>query len=128
MTSPPSRECTHLYKILTPQEHNALPQRAWKGTEFDQNDGFIHLSTSTQLRATLSRFFADTTEVVLVCIPREKLERHDAGELKFELAPSVGDEFGHIYGTIEPQHFLWTRAVHQADGSWEESRLGELPF
>jgi uncharacterized protein (DUF952 family) len=112
-----------------------------------QNDGFIHLSTSTQLRATLSRFFADTTEVVLVCIPREKLERHDAGELKFELAPSVGDEFGHIYGvslslaaragwqsadvceqTIEPQHFLWTRAVHQADGSWEESRLGELPF
>jgi hypothetical protein len=35
MTSPPSRECTHLYKILTPQEHNALPQRAWKGTEFD---------------------------------------------------------------------------------------------
>ena len=35
MTSPPSRECTHLYKILTPQEHNALPQSAWKGTEFD---------------------------------------------------------------------------------------------
>ena len=63
-----------------------------------QKDGFIHLSTSTQLRATLSRFFADTNEVVLVCIPREKLESHDAGELKFELAPSVGEEFGHIYG------------------------------
>lgn len=108
----------------------------------------MHLSTSTQLRATLVRFFANVPEVVLACLPRAALEQHAPASLRFELAPSVGEEFGHVYGvscacewnvamradvrpaqTIDPsEHFLWTRAVQQADGRWEESRLGELPF
>jgi uncharacterized protein (DUF952 family) len=53
-TSPESS--TILYKILTEAEFDALystpPVKGdkWIGTKLDQNDGFIHTSTSAQVR------------------------------------------------------------------------------
>lgn len=51
--------CTVLYKILTEDEHAALydsdPEAGtrWSGTSLDLNDGFIHTSTSAQVRRPL---------------------------------------------------------------------------
>jgi hypothetical protein len=53
--------CTVLYKILTEDEHAALDSAApeagkrWAGTELDLADGFIHTSTSAQVRRFLDR-------------------------------------------------------------------------
>lgn len=54
--SPAPETCTVLYKILTEDEHKALfnpapqPGTLWPGTPLDCNDGFIHSSTSDQVR------------------------------------------------------------------------------
>ena len=43
-------------------------------TEIDQNDGFVHLSTSSQLSATLSMYFKAPSEVMLLQINFNKVE------------------------------------------------------
>lgn len=122
MSKEDPRNSSVLYKILLPQEHAKIPDSAWSGTELDvspfplalsstsphsrfladslaqQKDGFLHLSTSEQLRATLDRFFGDQPEVVICAIQRDAVPfgAEHGRDLKFEDA-SVGT-FGHIYG------------------------------
>jgi uncharacterized protein (DUF952 family) len=107
-----SKECTVLYKILTPSEKDAMPEKAWKGTALDVSilkgnksifraelhlklkDGFIHTSTSEQVSGTLELFFEKDSGVgdslYLAAIPRKNVKQD---ELKFE-----GEGFPHIYG------------------------------
>ena len=47
------------YKILTPEEWERASETGIIETDLDIKDGFIHLSTSRQLAATLAFYFAD---------------------------------------------------------------------
>ena len=72
----------------------------------DRRDGFVHLSTATQVRDTLRRFFAGHEDVVLLTIQSSRLID---GSLRFE-APSTPDAefvhhapselFPHYYGQV----------------------------
>ena len=44
-----------IYKVLTLNEWQSAKESGTIVTEIDQNDGFVHLSTSSQLSATLSK-------------------------------------------------------------------------
>ena len=57
-----------VYKILTLEEWNTAKKNGKVITELDQNDGFVHLSTSNQLGLTLSLYFKDHKNVVLLLI------------------------------------------------------------
>jgi uncharacterized protein (DUF952 family)/protein associated with RNAse G/E len=57
---------------------------------------FIHASTEAQVVETANRHYAGRSDVVLVCIDQSRLKK----ELRWELAPSVGQEFPHIYGPV----------------------------
>ena len=46
-----------VYKILTLEEWENASKTGFVVTELDKKDGFIHLSTSSQLAAILSLFF-----------------------------------------------------------------------
>jgi uncharacterized protein (DUF952 family) len=59
-------------------------------------EGFIHNSTAAQLQGVLERYYAGQTNLVLLHIEETKL----TAELKYELAPSVNEEFPHIFGVI----------------------------
>jgi uncharacterized protein (DUF952 family) len=61
-----------------------------------KTEGFIHCSTDTQVRGVLDRYFKDRTGLLKLVIDTDKL----TDELKFELAPSVNEEFPHVYGPI----------------------------
>ena len=60
----------------------------------DLKDGFVHLSTATQLRETLRLHFASQTDLVVFAV-----RAADLADLRWE--PSRGgDLFPHAYGTV----------------------------
>lgn len=59
-------------------------------------EGFIHCSTAEQLQPTIQRYYAAEQQVVVLTINPALL----TVPLKYELAPSVGELFPHVYGVI----------------------------
>mgnify|MGYP001366646985 FL=1 len=54
------RMVNDVYKILTLEQWENASKTGFIVTELDKKDGFIHLSTSSQLALTLSLFFCRT--------------------------------------------------------------------
>lgn len=70
------------------------------GSALDLRDGFIHLSTATQVRETAARHFAGAADLLLVAV------RSDALDLQWE--PSRGgDLFPHLYGDLPLSAVQW---------------------
>ncbi len=85
-----------LYKIMSLQEwEKAQAQGIYAGSDVDQKDGFIHLSTGHQVRATAQKYFSAKADLVLVSIREESLDP----SLKWETSRG-GDLFPHIYGPL----------------------------
>lgn len=74
--SPPSPPPTYLYKIVPSDSPlpSPLPQKL-PTSPLDLKDGFIHLSTSSQLLTTLSLFFASASSVYILRIPYSRVEK-----------------------------------------------------
>ena len=92
-----------VYKILTLEEWNTAKKNGKVITELDQNDGFVHLSTSNQLGLTLSLYFKDHKNVVLLQINTQMLK----DKLIFEEPIPKNDRTGlfpHIYGELSTEH------------------------
>jgi uncharacterized protein (DUF952 family) len=70
-------------------------------------EGFIHNSTAAQVQGVLDRYYAGQTNLVLLHIEETKL----TVELKYELAPSVNEEFPHIFGVINVDAIVKTEAL-----------------
>lgn len=65
------------------------------GMPIDETDGYMHFSTSGQVRETLRRHFRGKTGLVLLAVRANDVER----DLKWE--PSRGgDFFPHLYGEL----------------------------
>lgn len=89
----------NLYKVLTLNEWDHSQVSGFITTELDLKDGFIHLSTATQLNATLSLYFTKEESVVLLQLDRA--QTHD--KIKFEPPIPSGDRIGlfpHYYGDL----------------------------
>ncbi len=59
-------------------------------------EGFIHASKKEQVEAVIKRYYANDKDLLVLHIDEGKLEAVHI----FELAPSVNEEFPHIYGRI----------------------------
>ncbi len=59
-------------------------------------EGFIHCSTLPQVAGVLQRYYQGQQNLLLLTIDTEKLLRSPV----YEMAPSVNEEFPHIYGPI----------------------------
>jgi uncharacterized protein (DUF952 family) len=59
-------------------------------------EGFIHTSQQQQVAGVLQRYYHGKTDLLLLHIDETKL----IAELKYELAPSVNEDFPHVYGSI----------------------------
>ena len=84
-----------LYKIVSAAEwRSATAKGVFEGSAVDLKDGFIHLSSGSQVRETAARHFAGQDGLLLVAFAEDVLEN-----LKWE--PSRGgDLFPHVYGHI----------------------------
>ena len=82
---------------------DAVRKRSYLGSPDDLRDGFIHLSTATQLPGTLQRHFSDAegralAGLVLVSIPVSGF----GASLAWEPARD-GSLFPHLYGPLDPE-------------------------
>ena len=59
-------------------------------------EGFIHASKKEQVEGVMERYYANDTDLLILHIDEGKL----AVPYIYELAPSVNEEFPHIYGRI----------------------------
>jgi uncharacterized protein (DUF952 family) len=61
-----------------------------------ETEGFIHCSRPEQVAGVLKRYFTGVPGLLLLNIDEEKL----TAPWKYEMAPSVQEEFPHIFGPI----------------------------
>lgn len=95
-----------IYKILARTDWEN-PEPLYPGSADDRRDGFIHLSTQTQLPGTLARHFAGQSDLILVAFDAAALGL----TLKWEHAPKRGEDFPHLYAPLPKTAALWARAI-----------------
>ena len=85
-----------VYKVLTFEEWEESSKIGQIVTALDQQDGFVHLSSATQLNMTLSLYFLKEEKVILL-----QINEGDIIEgLTYEYADKRGGEFAHFYGEL----------------------------
>jgi len=84
------------YKIFTNAEFQSFTRdRTFAGSPADIADGFIHLSTATQLEGTLARHYPARTDIILAAIDLSSL----GAAVRWE--ESRGRQsFPHLYGRL----------------------------
>ena len=99
------------YKVLKPDEWAEASSTGKIITDLDKRDGFIHLSTASQLAATLSFYFQDFEEVILLQLDLDKINKDKL--LYEEPYPKEGKRksaFPHLYSELRTDQIenVWT--------------------
>jgi uncharacterized protein (DUF952 family) len=101
-----------IFKIVHASEWaGAQEAQVYYGSAKDKADGFLHLSTATQLRETLERYYAGVNDLVLVAVDSEAV----ANDLKWEHAPSRGEDFPHLFAPLPLAAVMWARPLQHDD-------------
>ena len=85
-----------VYKVLTLEEWEEASKNGQIVTALDNQDGFVHLSSATQLNMTLSLYFLKEENVILLQINEGDI----IDGLTYEYADKRGGEFAHFYGEL----------------------------
>jgi uncharacterized protein (DUF952 family) len=99
------------YKILTTGQFAALQDGRFEGAPVDQADGYIHLSTASQLDETLDKHFAGQDGLVIAAVPLAAL----GTALRWEISRG-GQHFPHFYGRLEMRHISAHRPLEHGPG------------
>jgi uncharacterized protein (DUF952 family) len=91
-----ARVSTTILHITTPEAHAAAQETGRLAAPSLETEGFIHCSTARQVVATADRIFRGQGDLLLLEIDPERLD----APLRYERATDVGDDFPHIYGTL----------------------------
>ncbi len=85
-----------IYKILRQSEWAKLQRHGrFDGSEHDIRDGFIHMSTASQLQGTLDKHYTQGDVVILAAVRLADVEE----SVKWEVSRG-GEKFPHIYGAL----------------------------
>jgi uncharacterized protein (DUF952 family) len=85
-----------IYHVVTASNWQNALQRGFYEASSLAPEGFIHTSKAEQVAGVLERYYKDQNDLLLLHIDETKL----TAPLKYELAPSVNEEFPHIYGPL----------------------------
>jgi uncharacterized protein (DUF952 family) len=96
---------TTAFKILTsPQWEKFQADETFSGAPVDLADGYIHMSTATQLKGTLDKHFAGQSGLAIIEVDLSAL-----GDLvKWEVSRG-GDLFPHVYGNLPMTAVIGTK-------------------
>jgi uncharacterized protein (DUF952 family) len=101
-----------VYKIARKAEWDEAQRTGvYSGSPDDKRDGFIHLSSAAQVRATCAIHFAGEGDLVLVAIEAERL----GPSLKWEVSRK-GDKFPHLYGPLRLDDIRSVSAIISEQG------------
>jgi uncharacterized protein (DUF952 family) len=101
------------YKVLTADQWVTLSAGVFHGAAIDKADGFIHLSTASQLTETADRHFTGQNDLIIVAIDLRVL----GSAVRWE--PSRhGQLFPHVYAPLVLEAVIaWRPLERQPDGS-----------
>jgi len=85
-----------IYHVVTALNWQKAVQQGFYEADSLAVEGFIHTSKAAQVQGVLERYYKGQTDLLLLHIDESKL----IAPLKYELAPSVNEEFPHIYGRV----------------------------
>ena len=86
-----------VYKVCSKDEWDqAILNQFYSGSDVDNKDGFIHLSTKKQLHETVTKHFRGKKNLIIICFSTKKIQ----DKLKWEVSRN-GDLFPHYYGNLE---------------------------
>jgi uncharacterized protein (DUF952 family) len=87
---------------------------AYQGSEKDRADGFLHFSTADQLMGTLTKYYADADDLLLVAASPAAL----GPALKYEPSRD-GELFPHLYAPLTYDAVAWVRPIERnGDGAF----------
>ena len=104
---------TTIYKICEREVWRAAKaDGAFRGSDVDLRDGFIHFSTAAQVAGTAAKHFAGQPGLVLVAVDGDAL----GSALKWERSRG-NDLFPHLYAALPLSAVRWTRPLpDEVDG------------
>ena len=92
-----------VFKIVDRASWEAVSGAAsFGGSPLDARDGFIHLSSASQVRDTAARYFAGQPDLLLVAVDATSL----GGALRWEPSRN-GEPFPHVYGPLPRAAVRW---------------------
>jgi len=96
-----------IYKICRRETwEDACAAGRFDGAAIDLVDGYIHFSTSAQVRETAARHFAGQDDLVLIAVDAAAL----GGALHYEISRG-GALFPHLYGPLPMAAVRWTEPL-----------------
>lgn len=96
---------TPIFKIVHAAEWASVGD-IYAGSEKDRADGFLHFSTAEQLLGTLTRYYADADDLLLVAVDAAVL----GDALRYEPSRD-GALFPHLYGTLPRAAVGWVKPI-----------------
>jgi len=85
-----------IYHVVTEANWQKAQQHGFYEADSLASEGFIHSSKAEQVAGVLERYYKGQSNLLLLHIDETKL----TAPLKYELAPSVNEEFPHIFGRL----------------------------
>jgi uncharacterized protein (DUF952 family) len=96
-----------IYHVVTESNWEQALKSGFYEAPSLQTEGFIHTSKEEQLSGVLERYYKDQVGLLLLHIDERRL----TAPLRYELAPSVNEEFPHIYGPLNLDAVTQTTAI-----------------
>ena len=99
---------TFVYKILSAEDWRTAETLGYTQTALDEGDGYVHLSTRTQVAETLSLHYPGQSDVRLL----EYVVEEMSGPIRWEESRG-GQLFPHLYSTlrIDAANRTWVLAL-----------------
>ena len=86
-----------VYKVCSKDEwDHANLKKFYAGSEIDNEDGFIHLSTKEQLSETVTKHFWGKKNLIIISFSTKKIQ----DKLEWEVSRN-SNLFPHYYGNLE---------------------------
>jgi uncharacterized protein (DUF952 family) len=101
--------------------YHIVPKPTWEGlgagpyrADSLATEGFIHCSNQDQVARVANRFYADHSELLVLCLDADRF-----GGLLRDEDSGTGERFPHIYAPIDRLAILEVRTLaRDASGSW----------
>lgn len=85
-----------IYHIVTAPAWAKAQQLGYYEADSLALEGFIHMSKKEQVAGVMERYYKGQSNLLLLHVDEDKL----SAPLQYDLAPSVNEEFPHIYGRL----------------------------
>ena len=103
-----------IYKIFLPDQWKDFTNDGHtKGAPVDISDGYVHFSTATQVKETITKHFSGYKDVVLAACKTDTLST----DLKWELSRG-GQDFPHLYRELLITDIEWHRHIKRKNGDY----------